>query len=334
MTISDITHKIVYTTKEKLDTIPITNGYIIFCEDEQVIYFDFNDIRQRYDKIVLLTSESERTLLTGVNGSFYFVKDTNVLWYYSDGWNKITLQTSDFPTALKNPNALTIQFNGTTNQTYDGSSAKTVNVTPSSIGAAADDHTHNYAGSSSAGGAADSAVKLQTSRKLGNASFDGTKDVTLSEMGIINPIEITKAEYEALKTAGTLDMTAYYNIIDDYDSVTIIDDTTVNDKFVYSSSKTESTYAKKSTVVDAVLSASSWSGSSAPYTYTLSVSGVTESNINEINFSASATDTQIEAYQNAILKDGGQSSGEIILKATGDKPTIDIPITIIVRHDV
>lgn len=40
-------------------------------------------------------------------------------------------------TALKNPNALTIQGNGTTltNGTYDGSAAKTVNITPSSIGA-------------------------------------------------------------------------------------------------------------------------------------------------------------------------------------------------------
>ena len=39
-------------------------------------------------------------------------------------------------TALKNPNALTIQGNGTTltNGTYDGSAAKTVNITPTSIG--------------------------------------------------------------------------------------------------------------------------------------------------------------------------------------------------------
>ena len=96
-------------------------------------------------------------------------------------------QITDFPASLKNPNALTIQGNGTTltNGTYDGSAAKTVNITPSSIGAATsshthDDryyteseidskvstlntaingkadssHTHNYAGSSSAGGSA------------------------------------------------------------------------------------------------------------------------------------------------------------------------------------
>lgn len=43
---------------------------------------------------------------------------------------------TDFPTSMKNPNALTVQFNGTTNQTYDGSAAKTVNITPAGIGAA------------------------------------------------------------------------------------------------------------------------------------------------------------------------------------------------------
>ena len=50
------------------------------------------------------------------------------------------------PTSLKNPNSLTIQGNGTTlaNGVYDGSAAKTVNITPSSIGAAASSHTHTF----------------------------------------------------------------------------------------------------------------------------------------------------------------------------------------------
>ncbi len=43
---------------------------------------------------------------------------------------------SDFPSSIKNPNALTIQLNGTTKATYDGGAAAVVNVTPSSIGAA------------------------------------------------------------------------------------------------------------------------------------------------------------------------------------------------------
>ena len=47
------------------------------------------------------------------------------------------------PTSLKNPYSLTINLKDTDNQTvYDGSSAKTITVTPSSIGAATSSHTH------------------------------------------------------------------------------------------------------------------------------------------------------------------------------------------------
>lgn len=51
-------------------------------------------------------------------------------------------QITDFPTSLKNPNALTIKLNGTEAASYDGSAAKSVNITPSGIGAAASSHTH------------------------------------------------------------------------------------------------------------------------------------------------------------------------------------------------
>lgn len=47
------------------------------------------------------------------------------------------------PTSMKNPYSLTVNLGSTSNQTvYDGSSAKTITVTPSSIGAAASSHTH------------------------------------------------------------------------------------------------------------------------------------------------------------------------------------------------
>lgn len=61
-------------------------------------------------------------------------------------------QITDFPSSMKNPNSLTISLNGTSQGAYDGSAAKSINVTPSNIGAAPSSHTHNYAGSSSAGG--------------------------------------------------------------------------------------------------------------------------------------------------------------------------------------
>ena len=72
-------------------------------------------------------------------------------------------QITDFPASLKNPTSLSIQLNGGTATVYDGSTAKSINITPAGIGAAASGHTHKYAGSSSVGGSANSAVKLDTS---------------------------------------------------------------------------------------------------------------------------------------------------------------------------
>lgn len=54
-------------------------------------------------------------------------------------------QITDFPTSLKNPNALTISLNGTSQGAYDGSAAKSINITAASVGASASNHTHsNY----------------------------------------------------------------------------------------------------------------------------------------------------------------------------------------------
>lgn len=206
-------------------------------------------------------------------------------------------------------------------------------ITTALNGKSATGHTHNYAGSSSVGGNANAAVKLATARKIGSASFDGTADITLSQMGIINPIELTRAEYEDLIVNNRIDDNQYYNVIDDYDSDILINDSSVSKKYVYSSDKTEKTYSKRSTTSTVTLSASTWSGSSAPYSYVLSVEGVTATNIIEINYASSASDAAIEAYQGAGLKDGGQSDGRITLLAT-ERPTVNIPITIIIRNDL
>lgn len=206
-------------------------------------------------------------------------------------------------------------------------------ITTALNGKSATGHTHNYAGSSSAGGNANAAVKLATARKIGSASFDGTADITLSQMGLNVPVEITKADYLAKKKAGTLNANTYYNVIDEYDSVNVINDSSVTANSTFSSTKSEKTYAKKSTLVTTTLTASKWTGSSAPYSYVLSVSGVTSSNIVEIDYASNASSAAIEAYQNAMLADGGQTTNQITIKAT-EKPTVDIPITIVIRNDL
>lgn len=59
--------------------------------------------------------------------------------------NQTKADKSTLPTQLKNPYALTVQTNGTNQAIYDGSAAKTVNITPSNIGAAASSHNHTKA---------------------------------------------------------------------------------------------------------------------------------------------------------------------------------------------
>lgn len=225
---------------------------------------------------------------------------------------------------------------GTASYANSAGSANSVawgNVTGKPSTFAPSSHTHNYAGSSSAGGAATSAIKLSTPRKIGNASFDGTADITLPQMGLNVPVEITKANYLAKKKAGTLNANTYYNVIDEYDSANVINDSSVTANSAFSSTKSEKTYAKKSTLVNTTLTASKWTGSSAPYSYVLSVSGVTSSNIVEIDYASNASSAAIEAYQNAMLADGGQTTNQITIKAT-EKPTVDIPITIVIRNDL
>lgn len=232
----------------------------------------------------------------------------------------------------------TTSYSGTTKLYTSTGSATDGTMTQNAIttalnGKSATGHTHNYAGSSSAGGNANAAVKLATARKIGSASFDGTADITLSQIGLNVPVEITKADYLAKKKAGTLNANTYYNVIDEYDSANVINDSSVTANSAFSSTKSEKTYAKKSTLVTTTLTASKWTGSSAPYSYVLSVSGVTSSNIVEIDYASNASSAAIEAYQNAMLADGGQTTNQITIKAT-EKPTVDIPITIVIRNDL
>ena len=85
---------------------------------------------------------------------------------------------------------------GTARNIKIGNSTKSVNGsanvswTLSEIGAAAASHTHNYAGSSSAGGAANSAVVLATARTINGTSFNGSANITTSNWGTARTLTI------------------------------------------------------------------------------------------------------------------------------------------------
>lgn len=84
-----------------------------------------------------------------------------------------------------------------------------------------------------------------------------------------------------------------------------------------------------SILITATLLASGWSD----VLYTLAVDGVTTTSNQEILPAVDITAEQLEALQAANIQDGGQTAGNITLKAYGDVPTIDIPIRVIKRGD-
>ena len=84
------------------------------------------------------------------------------------------------PTKLPNPEALTISLNGTSQGAYTGSAAKSINITPASIGAAASSHTH--AGTQVAGLTANRAMISNSSGQLAVSA------VTSTELGYLDGV--------------------------------------------------------------------------------------------------------------------------------------------------
>lgn len=106
-------------------------------------------LRLKYDTEANWTSKNpvllagEMAISSDKNGQFKAGNGTSTwsqLAYNQVPWTSVTGR----PDSLKNPSALTMQFNGVTNKTYDGSAAQVVNITPAAIGAAPTSHTHNY----------------------------------------------------------------------------------------------------------------------------------------------------------------------------------------------
>ena len=78
-----------------------------------------------------------------------------------------------------------IMFKTTADQVVESSSKMFVSDSEKSTwnSKANGNHTHNYAGSSSAGGSANTAVKLATVRTINGTSFDGSASITTSNWG-------------------------------------------------------------------------------------------------------------------------------------------------------
>ena len=91
--------------------------------------------------------------------------------------------------------------------------------------------------------------------------------------------------------------------------------------------------AGRSTKVNTTLYASSWS---TVKKYTVSNANITETSAVELlpRENNGITQAQLEALSGAMIVGGTQAAGSIQLVALGDKPTIDIPVTLIIRRDL
>ena len=81
-----------------------------------------------------------------------------------------------------------------------------------------------------------------------------------------------------------------------------------------------------SDVVALTLEASGWD--STTKIYTVSDPRISTSSIQDFNPAVGITNTQLEALQKANIQDGGQDAGHAYLKAYGELPAIDIPVTV------
>ena len=93
------------------------------------------------------------------------------------------------------------------------------------------------------------------------------------------------------------------------------------------------TSAGLSTKVNTTLSASGWSTEKK---YTVSNANITATSAVELlpRENNGITQAQMEALSGAMIVGGAQAAGSIQLVALGDKPTTDIPVTLIIRRDL
>lgn len=90
------------------------------------------------------------------------------------------------------------------------------------------------------------------------------------------------------------------------------------------------TKAQKSSFIDAKLTVSGWSGSSAPFSQVLAISGLHSDSNGSITISSGATEDERAAARSAILSVSQQAEGSITILADGDKPEIELPVTVLI----
>ena len=225
-----------------------------------------------------------------------------------------------------------------------------------------------YSYSSACSGNANTATTLKTARTINGTSFNGSANITTANWGTARNISIADSDATntgtavsvngsgnaTLKLPATIKATLTGNAstasaLQDYNSTSntiqigYSGSSLTSSEVAYlaayksggkqikdvSVSTVKTLMGIKNSKLNVTCSSSNWSGSAAPYTNTINVTGVTASNIVEVGLNnASATDAQVQACMKASIAKITQENGKIKLYAYGTKPTVDIPMTV------
>ena len=123
---------------------------------------------------------------TNISGQNAYTDDARHVWFSVKGTETQRAYNDNFK---YNPvkNLLTTNITGSAasanSVAWTGITGKPSTYPPSS-------HTHNYAGSSSAGGAANSANKLATARTINGTNFDGSGNITTANWGTARNVTV------------------------------------------------------------------------------------------------------------------------------------------------
>lgn len=194
--------------KNPVDVFSSTNtsGKVIITTTLDNAFLDANTVRIRIDNSVLVFTISKMKLEKGNKATDWtpapedidatYIKGLSVsgrtITYTKGDGSTGTITTQDtnttYSTGTASASGLTKLYTGTGTAT-DGTMTQAA-IKTALDGKSATGHTHNYAGSSSAGGNANAAVKLATARTINGTSFDGTGNITTANWGTARTITV------------------------------------------------------------------------------------------------------------------------------------------------
>ena len=87
--------KFIATNSDKISSIEVKTGQLIFSRDDRVIYLD-TDVRTSFQQIITVAKEETLAKLPSPVEGFYFAEDTTTLWRYKNTvWTQLTSQPEE-----------------------------------------------------------------------------------------------------------------------------------------------------------------------------------------------------------------------------------------------